>query len=135
MSAPVAPLVGFDLESPARLARRLAARPGLEERLFTAAERAYCHDLARSERHLTARYCAKEATVKALALEAFEPQDIEVAAGGDACRLALHGDAARRADELGVVLSVSLSHTDEMAGAVVLALPSSSAARARSRLS
>jgi holo-[acyl-carrier protein] synthase len=115
------PLLGFDLESPTRLARRLAARPGFEEWLFTPGERAYCRGRARAELHLAARYCAKEATVKALALDVFKPQQIEVLGGGQQCRLVLHGDAAARAHDLGVVLSVSLTHTPDIAGAVVLA--------------
>lgn len=129
--ARVPPLVGLDLESPVRLAERLARRPGLEERIFTAGERAYCHAQARPELHLAARYCAKEATVKALGLTTFEPLEIEVVAGGAECRLRLSGDVSQRAQELGVELSLSLSHVDEIAGAVVLARPTPFPSRPR----
>jgi phosphopantetheinyl transferase (holo-ACP synthase) len=48
---------------------------------------------------------------------------VEVIEGAEHCELQLHGEAARRADELGVFVTISLSHVASMAAAVALALP------------
>ena len=53
--------VGLDLLEIARLERALERRPGLAERLFSEAERAYAAARARPGQHLAARFCAKEA--------------------------------------------------------------------------
>ena len=66
----------------------------------------------RPAQHLAARFCAKEAVAKALALEAWSWQDIEVVPTAGAPEIALHGAVAARADELGVSVSISLTHTD-----------------------
>jgi holo-[acyl-carrier protein] synthase len=50
----------------------------------------------------------------------FLPLEIEVLGGGEAVGLALHGAARERADELGVQVAVSLTHTRAMAGAVAV---------------
>jgi holo-[acyl-carrier protein] synthase len=118
------PTVGIDLLDVARLERALARRPRLAERLFTDGERAYAGSRARPAMHLAARFCAKEAVAKALALRAWSFRDVEVLGGGDeppAVRLS--GAAAARAGELGATVSVSLTHTDETAGAVALVAP------------
>ena len=109
--------VGIDLLEIARLERALARRPGLAARVFTDAERAYAEDRARPAQHLAARFCAKEAVAKALELEAWRWRDVEVGADG---RARLHGAVARRADELGGEVRVSLTHTSGMAGAVAV---------------
>lgn len=109
--------VGLDLLEIDRLERALARRPRLADRLFTDAERAYAASRARPGQHLAARFCAKEAVAKALRLEAWSWRDVEVDAAG---RLRLAGTAARRAGELGGELSVSLSHSRTMAGAVAV---------------
>ena len=118
-----APLIGIDLLEPERLAERLRGTPKLAERLFHAGERAYCEQQSSPERHLAARFCAKEAVTKALGIESFAPLDIEVLAGGAECRVQLHGAAAERAAELGVIVTISLTHLAGIAGAVVLARP------------
>jgi holo-[acyl-carrier protein] synthase len=118
------PAVGIDLLEIERLERALARRPRLAERLFTEAERAYAAGRARPGMHLAARFCAKEAVAKALALEAWSFRDVEVVGGGDrppSVRLA--GAAAARAGALGATVSVSLTHTHGMAGAVALVAP------------
>ncbi len=61
--------VGLDLLEIERLERALERRPGLARRLFTDGERAYAEGKGRPGQHLAARFCAKEAVVKALALE------------------------------------------------------------------
>jgi holo-[acyl-carrier protein] synthase len=112
--------VGIDLLEIERMERALARRPALAQRLFTAAERAYAAGKARPAMHLAARFCAKEAVAKALALEAWDPRDVEVVSGGGAPSVRLSGSAGRRADELGVRVEVSLTHSRGMAGAVAV---------------
>ena len=115
--------VGIDLLDIARLEAALARRPGLAERLFTAQERTDAASRARPGRHLAARFCAKEAVAKALSMEAWSFQDVEVLGRGGPPELRLSGRTAARARELGVEVRVSLTHTDTTAGAVAVAVP------------
>jgi holo-[acyl-carrier protein] synthase len=116
--------VGIDLLEIERLERALARRPRLADRLFTDRERAYAARKSRPAMHLAARFCAKEAVVKALALEVWNPHDVEVVnepSGAPTVRLT--GRAAARASELGASVAISLTHTREMAGAVAVVGP------------
>lgn len=115
-----APTIGLDLLEIARLERALERRPRLAERLFTDAERAYAAARARPGQHLAARFCAKEAVAKALGLTAWSFCDVEVISTDGAPTVALSGAAARRAAELDVRVRVSLTHTDQQAGAVAI---------------
>ena len=110
--------VGIDLLEVERMERALHRRPRLAERLFTDAERAYAAERGQPARHLAARFCAKEAVAKALRLDAWDPRDVEVVGEGGPPTVRLRGSAGRRADELGVRVEVSLTHTRGMAGAV-----------------
>ena len=113
--------VGIDLLEIERLERALARRPQLAARLFTDAERAYAAARPRPAMHLAARFCAKEAVVKALALEVWNPHDVEVVRGeAGAPSVRLSGHAAARASELGATVAISLTHTRAMAGAVAM---------------
>jgi holo-[acyl-carrier protein] synthase len=114
------PSVGIDLLEVDRLERALARRPRLAERLFSEAELTLA---AGSARRLAARFCAKEAVTKALELDVFRPREVEVLGGGGPPELRLHGAAAARADELGVVVRISLTHGQRDAAAVALAVP------------
>jgi holo-[acyl-carrier protein] synthase len=109
--------VGIDLLEIERLEQALERRPRLADRLFTDAERSYAAERARPGQHLAARFCAKEAVAKALRLEAWSWQDVEVDRDG---HVRLSGTAARRAGELGGEVHVSLSHSRTMAGAVAV---------------
>jgi len=122
VSAPsdVTPAVGIDLLEIERLERALERRPRLADRLFTDRERAYAAARARPGQHLAARFCAKEAVAKALSLEAWSFQDVEVTGGGSP-EVRLSGIAAARATALGVRVSVSLSHTRRDAAAIAIA--------------
>jgi holo-[acyl-carrier protein] synthase len=120
--API-PLVGIDLVEPPRLRERLERHPDLRSVLFTERELAYCEAQPAEIEHLAARWCAKEAVVKALRLDGFDPLDIEILAEGGAPELQLHGDAFRHAQDLDVTVGVSLTHVPDMAAAVALALP------------
>jgi holo-[acyl-carrier protein] synthase len=120
LRAPMA-RVGIDLLEVERLERALERRPRLAERLFTEGERAYAAGRPRPVMHLAARFCAKEAVAKALALEAWSWQDIEVLGSGGPPRVHLSGGAGARAQELRVTIEISLTHTHGMAGAVAVA--------------
>jgi holo-[acyl-carrier protein] synthase len=110
--------VGIDLLEVDRLEQALARRPRLAERLFTDAEREYASTRARPVMHLAARFCAKEAVAKALGLTAWSFRDVEVVATGAAPEVRLSGSAAARAAELGVTVTVSLTHTVSLAAAM-----------------
>ena len=111
--------VGIDLLEIDRLERALERRPHLAERLFTDTELRYAHSRPRPAMHLAARFCAKEAVVKALALEVWNPHDVEVVrAETGAPSVRLSGYAAARAAELGASVAISMTHTRAMAGAV-----------------
>jgi holo-[acyl-carrier protein] synthase len=114
--------VGLDLLDIERFERALERRPRLAERLFTQGERDYAAAHARPGRHLAARFCAKEAVAKALGLTGWSFRDVEVVATEAAPLVRLSGSAARRAEELGVAVEVSLTHTDVLAGAVAVVL-------------
>jgi holo-[acyl-carrier protein] synthase len=117
------PLIGIDLADPRRLADRLKHRPTLADELFHPGERAYAASQPHPNENLAARFAAKEAVVKALGLDGFDPLDVEVLDGGERCAVALHGAAAARAKALGVTVTISLTHVESMAAAVALAQP------------
>jgi holo-[acyl-carrier protein] synthase len=104
--------VGIDLLEIERLERALERRPRLAERLFTDRERAYAASRARPGQHLAARFCAKEAVAKALALRAFSWRDIEILEGPE---LVFHGPLAGAGP-----VDVSLTHSRVTAGAVAV---------------
>jgi holo-[acyl-carrier protein] synthase len=117
--------IGIDLLEIDRLEQALERRPRLAERLFTDGERAYAAARGRPGQHLAARFCAKEAVAKALALEALNWREVEVVSpeGGGPPAVLLHGAARDRAAELGVQVSVSLTHTGSDAAAAAIAAP------------
>ncbi len=112
--------IGIDLLEIERLERALARRPRLAERLFTDSERAYASSRARPGQHLAARFCAKEAVAKALGLTSWSFRDVEVVGGDGPPEARLHGAVAARADELGVEVQISLTHTRSEAAAVAI---------------
>jgi holo-[acyl-carrier protein] synthase len=118
----------MDLADIDRIARLLARHPErARRRLFTEGERSYCDRRAQPARHFAARFAAKEAAYKALAGSAEARHihwlEIEVANSPLDGRpmLLLHGGAAKRAAELGVgTVHITLTHSDEVAAAVVV---------------
>src|SRR5256885_12473472 len=98
--------------------RALERSPGLRRRLFSDQELAYAETHARPAIHLAARFCAKEAVAKALALEVWAFTDVEIVATGTAPEVRLSGAAAARAEQLGARPVVSLTHTRSTAAAV-----------------
>jgi holo-[acyl-carrier protein] synthase len=113
-------VIGIDILEVARLERALERRPALAARLFTADERAYAAAHARPAVHLAARFCAKEAVAKALALDGWAFKDVEVVATDSAPEVRLSGTAAARAAELGAHPRISLTHTRSTAAAVAI---------------
>jgi holo-[acyl-carrier protein] synthase len=123
--------IGFDLIDVARVERELReGGDAFAERVFTPGEIAYCESKRYPAPHYAARFAAKEAAFKALAIEArdalpWQDVEIEVRDRGSP-HLVLHGRARTIAAGLGVAATyVTLTHTRELAAAsVVLATDS-----------
>ncbi len=129
--------VGVDAVDVARFRRVLARRPLFAARCFTEGERADARGSADEAQSLAARFAAKEAVMKALGsgIGAFALTDVEVCrtAGTGSTRnkpyLALHGVAAELAGSEGArTFHLSLTHTDDVAIAFVVAEQSPSCA-------
>lgn len=113
-------MIGIDLLEIDRLEAALERRPRLAQRLFTEGELAYAKARARPGQHLAARFCAKEAVAKALGLQSWVFQEVEVVATDAAPKVRLTGRALARAEELRGVPRISLTHTGRTAGAVAI---------------
>ena len=120
--------VGVDLVEVERVAGAVARQPTMLARLFTEDERAVIErgrSAEASARSLAGRFAAKEAVMKSLGVGLGEVDfgDIEVVGGrGAAPQVALHGRAAERARQLGVVeVVLSMSHDAGMAIALAVA--------------
>ena len=118
--------IGTDLVDIDRFRTVLRRRPSVADRLFTAGERTYAERATDPAARLAARFAAKEATLKALGygLGGMRMADIEIIRADDGRpELVLHGDARSTAAGHGVGRwLVSLSHTDHLAQATVVAL-------------
>lgn len=118
--------VGTDLVDIARFEAVLQRRPALAGRLFSSVEMDYASRLARPAPTLAGRFAVKEAVMKTLGvgLGAVDWADISVARlPGGRPELSVAGRAARLAGELGIRRwHVSISHTDVVASAVVVAV-------------
>lgn len=118
--------VGVDLVEIDRVERAIGRRPSLAARVFSPAELELAGARARPGQHLATRFAAKEAALKALGIGGLRLHEVVVEGGGDGPpRIRLEGEAARRADQLGVELELSLTHSRQMACAVVIARPRS----------
>jgi holo-[acyl-carrier protein] synthase len=118
--------IGFDMVSIPRMAA-LLQRHGerARQRLFAPGEVHYCQQRARPAASYAARFAAKEALLKALATGlsgGMTWTEIEVvAAASGAPTLRLSGTTAQRAATIGTRrIHLSLTHTDELAGACVV---------------
>jgi holo-[acyl-carrier protein] synthase len=101
----------------------MTAHPDLVNVLFTAAEQQYCREQSDPSQHFAARFCAKEAVVKALRIDGWDPLEVEVLPGDPAPLVRLHGDIAEQAAVLDVQVSVSLTHLPALAMAAAIAVP------------
>jgi holo-[acyl-carrier protein] synthase len=118
--------LGVDIVEIGRMREALRRHPRLKERVFSAAERAYCDRRNKPEVHYALRFAAKEAVLKALGtgFSGMSFQDVEVVRDSRGRPSpTLHGRAAEVAAELGVVemhLSLSYTHTTAVASAVAI---------------
>ena len=118
--------IGTDLVDIDRFRDVLERTPGLIDRVFRADELAYANQAADPVPRLAARFAAKEATLKSMGcgLGAMKMRDIEVLHHDDGRpELRLHATAREKAKAFGANrFAVTLSHTDQLAQAVVVAL-------------
>jgi len=118
--------IGIDLFEVARMERQLRGRdPGLREEIFTPAEIDGCEAARDPMLNYAARFAAKEAVYKALALPpgaGVAWRDVEVRVDGRRGAVWLHGAMRERAEALGVRevrLSLSLAGGLAMASVVL----------------
>ena len=113
---------GIDLIEVDRFrSQRPEIRKRFIDRVYTEAEKEYCRD---NDQHLAGRFAAKEAVAKALGsgIGDIGWQEIEILNDEmGAPVLHLHGNAAERAEQMGLRLwSVSITHLKEYAAAVAV---------------
>lgn len=117
--------LGIDAVNIRRFARTLERTTRFDERVFTTAEREVANRRADRAAVLAARFAVREAAMKALGvgLGAFDFHDVSVETiDGGRPVLRVVGRAAELARQHGVRdWHVSISHTDELAVAVVAA--------------
>jgi holo-[acyl-carrier protein] synthase len=118
--------IGIDIIEVRRIREVLGRTPRFAERVFTAAERAYCDSRGTvAAQHYAARFAAKEAVLKALQTGwrgGIAWQDVEIASReGGAPYLIFHGKVHELVAGLGATAAhLSLSHTSEHAIAEVI---------------
>jgi holo-[acyl-carrier protein] synthase len=118
--------IGIDIIEVARVREVLARTPRFRERVFTAAERAYCDNRGVvAAQHYAARFAAKEATLKALQTGwrgGISWHDVEIASyESGAPYLVLSGLVSELLAQSGASKAhLSLSHTTEHAIAQVI---------------
>ena len=106
-------MLGVDVVDIARLGAALARVPGLEARLFTPTERAYCAARRDPAVHLAGTLAAKEAVMKALGLRSLPAW---------ARRIEIDRSAGNpRAEVGGRAVAISIAHDGPVAVAVALA--------------
>jgi len=120
--------IGTDLVDIDRFRGVLQRTPGVAERVFRDGEREYANQAVDPTVRLAARFAAKEATLKSLGLGlgAMAMSDIEVIKHENGQpELRLHGTAAETAAAAGAHrFLLTISHTDHLAQATVVALAS-----------
>ncbi len=117
---------GIDIVEVYRIAETMARTPRFGDRVFTAAERAYCDSKgAAAAQSYAGRFAAKEAFLKALKTGwrgKITWHDIEILNDTDGVpTLSAVGEARRLLDAIGAVnIHLSISHTAEHAVAHVI---------------
>lgn len=118
--------IGVDIIEVRRVRETIERTPRFAQRVFTAAERAYCESRgAVAAQHYAARFAAKEAALKALQTGwsgGISWQDVEVTAKESGAPLILfHGRARELYEQSGAnAAHLSISHTTEHAIAEVI---------------
>ena len=115
--------IGIDVADPVRLEKRLKKRPELAGELFTPAEQEYCRSRYETLESLAGRFAVKEAVVKALALDGWDPLEIEILEGDPAPRLVLHGSVGEVVRARQVTVQISIAHLPQVAVAVAIVVP------------
>jgi holo-[acyl-carrier protein] synthase len=117
--------IGTDMIRVERMEKLIAEGKPYLETIFTEKEMDYCETRARKSEHYAARYAAKEALLKALGSgwrDGIAYSDIEIV--NDELgkpQVLLHGEVRTRFDSHQIKqTSISLSHIDEIAIAVVI---------------
>jgi holo-[acyl-carrier protein] synthase len=108
-------MLGVDLVDVDRLQRLLERSPALESRLFSEAERDYCHSKPRPARHFAGTLAAKEAVIKAVRLGPLVAWARRIEISRDAS-----GEPSAAIDGHRAALSISISHDGGMAVAVAM---------------
>jgi holo-[acyl-carrier protein] synthase len=117
--------IGLDAVDIARFRTIIARRPGVIDRVFTDGERTLLVERSDPVPGLAGRFAAKEAAMKALGvgIGAVDFRDLEVVTAASGAPLVrMHGRATIVAANLGVTaMLVSITHTDDLAQAIVFA--------------
>lgn len=109
-------MLGVDVVSIDRVRLLLESSPGLEKRLFTDAERAYCNSQRDAAQSFAGTLAAKEAVIKALRLG-------PLVAWARRVEIVRDDSGAPSARVGGRSVEVSISHDGGVAMAAALALP------------
>ncbi|MBL7253405.1 holo-ACP synthase [Paractinoplanes lichenicola] len=124
---------GIDVADVARVEELMTSVPGLQERVFTPRELAYCYRHRRAGEHLAGRWAAKEAVLKSFGTgmgPRMEWTDIEVVNDRNGRpRVHLYGEVEAVARSFGmhhIEISVSHSAGIAVAHAVMVCLPGAS---------
>jgi holo-[acyl-carrier protein] synthase len=118
--------IGTDIIEVARIREVLQRTPRFRERVFTAAEQAYCDSRGVvADQHYAARYAAKEAALKALQTgwrAGISWQDVEISSlDSGAPVITFRGEALKIFESSGAKsVHLSMSHTTEHAIANVV---------------
>ncbi len=116
--------LGVDLADIERVADVLEKYPRFAERCFTPHEREYASKFAKPARRYAARFAGKEAVMKSLGTgwRRLRWTDVEITGGGKPT-VRLFGDAAKRAEMMGVSeILVTITHTDTTALVMAVAV-------------
>jgi len=119
---------GVDLQSVAKMEKKILSNQLRLDSIFTLRELAYAEGKRRKAEYLAARFAAKEAFLKALGIGMGKGVELsEIGIKNDALSgkpsLELQGNALEFANRLGVVsMDVSLSHSEDYAIAHVVLL-------------
>ena len=117
--------IGIDMIEVARVAEKVAKPNGFKEKIFSAAEIAFCESTAASAEHFAARFAAKESFLKAtgqglnLSFDLHQVEIVNTSSGKP--EILLHGKFKEAAIKNGWnKIQVSLSHLENLACAVVI---------------
>lgn len=112
--------VGIDCEDIQRWRKMLPKlEQGSQRKLFTEREHVYCRSFKDPSPHYAARWCAKEALLKALSpFYKLDLREVEVANDSEGKPFFILNDPA--VDKIKIEIKLSMSHSKETAMAVVI---------------